>query len=34
MQPIDKAHHPAMKYYLKTDIPVEKDTIIIKRGGQ
>ncbi len=34
MKLIDKANHPAMSYYLKTDIPVEKDTIIIKRGGQ
>ncbi len=34
MNPIEKANHPAMTYYLKTDIPVEKDTIIIKRGGQ
>lgn len=28
--PIDRANHPEMTYYLKTDIPVEKDTIIIK----
>jgi putative protease len=34
MNPIDKANHPAMTYYMKTDIPVENDTIIIKRGGQ
>jgi putative protease len=30
MNPIDKANHPGMEYYIKTDIPVEKDTIIIK----
>ena len=30
MNPIDKANHPGMVYYIKTDIPVEKDTIIIK----
>lgn len=30
MTPIEQAHHPAMKYYMKTDYPLEKDTILIK----
>ena len=34
MNQLSKANHPAMTYFLKTDIPVMKDTLIIKRGGQ